>query len=33
VRYLHEEFDDSHSRTHYRYAAALGRLAVALLGE
>jgi S-formylglutathione hydrolase FrmB len=33
VRYLHEEFDDSHSRTHYRYAAALGRLAAALAGE
>ena len=30
VRYLHEEFDDSHSRTHYRYPAALARLAGAL---
>jgi S-formylglutathione hydrolase FrmB len=30
VRYLHEEFDDSHSRTHYRYPAALARLASAL---
>jgi enterochelin esterase family protein len=30
VRYLHEEFDDSHSRTHYRYPAALARLATAL---
>jgi S-formylglutathione hydrolase FrmB len=33
VRYLHEEFDDSHSRTHYRYPAALERLAGALAGE
>src|SRR5579883_379209 len=32
VRYLHEEFDDSHSRTHYRYPAALARLAGALAG-
>ena len=30
VRYLHEEFDDNHSRTHYRYPAALARLAGAL---
>ena len=32
VRYLHEEFDDGHSRTHYRYPAALARLAGALAG-
>ncbi len=30
VRYLHEEFDDGHSRTHYRYPAAFARLAAAL---
>ena len=33
VRYLHEEFDDSHPRTNYRYPAALGRLAAALAAD
>jgi S-formylglutathione hydrolase FrmB len=30
IGYVHEEFDDSHSRTHYRYPAALARLAGAI---
>ncbi|MBX5492607.1 MAG: esterase [Chloroflexi bacterium] len=30
VPYLHEEFDDSHTRTAYRYPAAFARLAAAL---
>jgi S-formylglutathione hydrolase FrmB len=33
IAYVHEEFDDSHSRTSYRYPRALGRLASALAGD
>jgi hypothetical protein len=33
VRYRYEEFDDSHTRTNYRYPAALARLARALAHE
>jgi enterochelin esterase family protein len=33
VGYLHEEFDDSHSRTNYRYPPALARLSAALARE
>jgi enterochelin esterase family protein len=33
VPYRHEEFDDTHSRTNYRYPAGLARLSHALAGE
>lgn len=33
LRYRHEEFDDSHMRTSYRYPAGLGRLSAALSHE